>query len=28
MNCLENALQYLMDDFNPKTLKFIEQAPL
>ncbi len=26
MNCLENALQYLRDDFNPKTLKFIEQA--
>ncbi|EOM5076422.1 hypothetical protein ACNCJS_004307, partial [Escherichia coli] len=25
---LENALQYLRDDFNPKTLKFIEQAPL
>ncbi|EOR0835351.1 hypothetical protein DRG17_RS22205, partial [Escherichia coli] len=22
------ALQYLRDDFNPKTLKFIEQAPL
>nr|WP_235843329.1 hypothetical protein [Enterobacter huaxiensis] len=20
MNCLENALQYLRDDFNPKTL--------
>lgn len=26
MNCLENALQYLRDDFNPKTLTFIEQA--
>ncbi len=26
MNCLENALQYLRGDFNPKTLKFIEQA--
>ena len=26
MNCLENALQYLREDFNPKTLKFIEQA--
>ena len=26
MNCLGNALQYLRDDFNPKTLKFIEQA--
>lgn len=26
MNCLENALQYLKGDFNPKTLTFIEQA--
>lgn len=26
MNCLENALQYLQNDFSPKTLQFIQQA--
>lgn len=26
INCLENALQYLKDDFNPKTLTSIQQA--